>query len=206
MPVRETIWPVAGDNTANIQAAIDKVSSRPLDAGRLPRRRAAQGGLLPNGDAGEDSSQRRGVARRRAWATPAPILIGTGTGRTGGWRSRRWRRQSGHPGSGRRCVRRDDKGRHETDRHRRLCAGRCAQLQSGIRTGFQARRYGDRAAHRQSGLDRCRRHERARPRRAAGVRSTSIGIASSWTFRETRSRSTRRSPAPSRSVGAAAKC
>src|SRR5947207_14309796 len=31
LPVRETIWPVAGDNTENIQAAINKVSSRPLD-------------------------------------------------------------------------------------------------------------------------------------------------------------------------------
>src|SRR6187431_2441139 len=31
VPVRETIWPVAGDNTAQIQAAIDKVSARPLD-------------------------------------------------------------------------------------------------------------------------------------------------------------------------------
>ncbi|HUP03303.1 MAG TPA: hypothetical protein VMU19_04905, partial [Bryobacteraceae bacterium] len=29
--VRETIWPVAGDNTANLQAAIDKVSALPLD-------------------------------------------------------------------------------------------------------------------------------------------------------------------------------
>src|SRR5512134_2534880 len=26
VPVRETVWPVVGDNTANIQAAIDKVS------------------------------------------------------------------------------------------------------------------------------------------------------------------------------------
>src|SRR5436190_6168143 len=33
LPVRETVWPVAGDNTENIQAAINKVSSRPLDAG-----------------------------------------------------------------------------------------------------------------------------------------------------------------------------
>ena len=31
VPVKETIWPVAGDNTANIQAAIDKVSAMPLD-------------------------------------------------------------------------------------------------------------------------------------------------------------------------------
>ena len=31
VPVKETVWPVAGDNTANIQAAIDKVSALPLD-------------------------------------------------------------------------------------------------------------------------------------------------------------------------------
>ena len=31
-PVKETIWPVAGDNTPNVQAAIDKVSALPLDA------------------------------------------------------------------------------------------------------------------------------------------------------------------------------
>src|SRR5688572_3360245 len=31
VPVKETIWPVAGDNTSNVQAAIDKVSAIPLD-------------------------------------------------------------------------------------------------------------------------------------------------------------------------------
>src|SRR5271166_4601036 len=31
VPVKETVWPVAGDNTANLQAAIDKVSALPLD-------------------------------------------------------------------------------------------------------------------------------------------------------------------------------
>ena len=31
VPVKATIWPVAGDNTENIQAAIDKVSAMPLD-------------------------------------------------------------------------------------------------------------------------------------------------------------------------------
>src|SRR4029434_7713795 len=33
VPVRETSWPVVGDNTENIQAAIDRISSRPLDPG-----------------------------------------------------------------------------------------------------------------------------------------------------------------------------
>src|SRR4051812_1335103 len=31
VPVKEIVWPVAGDNTANLQAAIDKVSVLPLD-------------------------------------------------------------------------------------------------------------------------------------------------------------------------------
>ena len=31
VPVKETIWPVAGDNTEHVQAAIDKVSALPLD-------------------------------------------------------------------------------------------------------------------------------------------------------------------------------
>ena len=29
--IKETVWPVAGDNTANLQAAIDRVSALPLD-------------------------------------------------------------------------------------------------------------------------------------------------------------------------------
>ena len=32
VPVVETVWPTLGDNTENIQAAINKVSSRSLDA------------------------------------------------------------------------------------------------------------------------------------------------------------------------------
>ena len=31
VPTKETIWPVAGDNTANVQAAIDRVSALPVD-------------------------------------------------------------------------------------------------------------------------------------------------------------------------------
>src|SRR3954466_12707869 len=32
IPVKATVWPKVGDNSANIQAAIDKVSAMPLDA------------------------------------------------------------------------------------------------------------------------------------------------------------------------------
>jgi hypothetical protein len=31
VPVKETVWPAAGDNTANVQVAIDRVSALPLD-------------------------------------------------------------------------------------------------------------------------------------------------------------------------------
>src|SRR5450755_968917 len=30
-PIRETVWPVVGDNTSNLQSAIDRVSALPLD-------------------------------------------------------------------------------------------------------------------------------------------------------------------------------
>jgi hypothetical protein len=35
VPVRETVWPVAGDNTAHVQAAIDRASARTPDANGL---------------------------------------------------------------------------------------------------------------------------------------------------------------------------
>ena len=70
VPLRETIWPVAGDNTAHIQAAIDRVSSRPLDAAgfrgavllRAGYYRVAGGGKRTEGDAGDRLPQQR-VAR-----------------------------------------------------------------------------------------------------------------------------------------------
>jgi len=32
VPIKETVWPVKGDNVANVQAAIDRVSALPLDS------------------------------------------------------------------------------------------------------------------------------------------------------------------------------
>jgi len=83
VPVRETVWPVAGDNSENIQAAIDRVSSRAPDANGLrgavllkagyyrmaiPVRIQASGVVL-RGDGMGDSGT---------------VVIGTGTGRTEG--------------------------------------------------------------------------------------------------------------------------
>ena len=79
-PVKVTIWPVAGDNTDNIQAAIDKVSALPLDksgfrgavflrAGyykmSMPVRIQASGVVLRGEGMGDTGT----------------ILVGTGTGR-----------------------------------------------------------------------------------------------------------------------------
>ena len=83
VPVRETVWPVGGDNSENIQAALDRVSSRAPDANGLrgavrlkagyyrmaiPVRIQASGVVL-RGDGMGDSGT---------------VLIGTGTGRTEG--------------------------------------------------------------------------------------------------------------------------
>ena len=78
--VKETIWPVAGDNTAHIQAAIDKVSALPLDSSGF------RGAILLR--AGEYklaqpiSIKASGVVLRgEGMGDTGTILIGTGTGR-----------------------------------------------------------------------------------------------------------------------------
>ena len=65
VPIKETIWPVAGDNTANIQGAINKVAVLPLDRNGFSRHGAAPGRLLPDGDARHDQRQWHRAARRR---------------------------------------------------------------------------------------------------------------------------------------------
>ncbi len=83
VPVKETIWPVAGDNTANIQAAIDKVSSRPLDAGGFRGAALLKAGYYKM--ATPVTVQASGVVLRgEGMSDTGTILIGTGTGRTGG--------------------------------------------------------------------------------------------------------------------------
>ncbi|MCK7460672.1 MAG: hypothetical protein MZU84_00585 [Sphingobacterium sp.] len=43
VPNRETLWPVPGDNSASIQAAIDRVSSLPRDASGFRRATSENG-------------------------------------------------------------------------------------------------------------------------------------------------------------------
>ena len=83
IPVRETVWPVAGDNTENIQAAINKVSSRPLDAGGF------RGSVLVKAGYYKMATPIRidasgVVLRGEGMGDTGTVLIGTGTGRTGG--------------------------------------------------------------------------------------------------------------------------
>jgi len=83
VPVRETIWPVAGDNTQHVQAAIDRVSARPPDAVGL---RGAV--LLRSGYyriATPLRIQASGVVLRgEGMGDAGTVLIGTGTGRAQG--------------------------------------------------------------------------------------------------------------------------
>ena len=133
VPVSETIWPVAGDNTANIQAAIDKVSALPLD------RDGFRGAVLLRAGyyrmATPVKIQASGVVLRgEGMGDTGTILIGTGTGRPRLRRRARWSRRPGAASAELRCAgdahprspapRGDAEGRHEADRHRRLRAGR----------------------------------------------------------------------------------
>ena len=63
VPVRETVWPVAGDNSAHVQAAIDRLSSRVPDAQGFRGAGTPQGRLLPDRHATAHSGERRGTAR-----------------------------------------------------------------------------------------------------------------------------------------------
>ena len=79
-PVRETIWPVAGDNTEHIQAAIDKVSARPLDADGFRGAVLLRAGYYRV--AAPLKIQASGVVLRgEGMGDTGTILIGTGTGR-----------------------------------------------------------------------------------------------------------------------------
>jgi hypothetical protein len=83
VPVRETIWPVAGDNTAHVQAAIDRVSSLAPDA------RGVRGAVLLRAGYYRMATplriQQSGVVLRgEGMGDTGTILIGTGTGRPAG--------------------------------------------------------------------------------------------------------------------------
>ena len=81
VPVKETIWPVAGDNTAHVQAAIDKVSALPLDKNGFRGAVLLRAGYYRM--ATSLRVQASGVVLRgEGMSDTGTILIGTGTGRT----------------------------------------------------------------------------------------------------------------------------
>src|SRR5690349_20257078 len=80
VPPRETIWPVVGDNSAHIQAAIDRVSSRPLDAAGFRGAVLLRAGYYRI--ATPLTIRASGVVLRgEGMGDTGTVLIGTGTGR-----------------------------------------------------------------------------------------------------------------------------
>jgi hypothetical protein len=80
VPVKETVWPVAGDNTENLQAAIDKVSALPLDKSGFRGAVLIKMGYYKI--ATPVRIQASGVVLRgEGMGDTGTILIGTGTGR-----------------------------------------------------------------------------------------------------------------------------
>ena len=78
--VRETIWPIAGDNTAHIQAAIDRIAALTLDTNGF------RGALLLRAGYYKLAAPLRidasgVVLRGEGMADTGTVLIGTGTGR-----------------------------------------------------------------------------------------------------------------------------
>jgi hypothetical protein len=81
VPVKETVWPVAEDNTANVQAAIDKVSAMPLDKSGFRGAVLLRAGYYKM--ATPVTIKASGVVLRgESMSDTGTILIGTGTGRT----------------------------------------------------------------------------------------------------------------------------
>ena len=80
VPVRETIWPVAGDNTQHVQAAIDKVSALPLDTSGFRGAVLLRAGYYKM--ATPITIRASGVVLRgEGMGDTGTVLIGTGTGR-----------------------------------------------------------------------------------------------------------------------------
>jgi hypothetical protein len=83
VPVRETLWPIVGDNSEHIQAAIDRLSSRPLGPDGFRGALLLRAGYYPL--ATPLRIQASGVVLRgEGMGDTGTILIGTRTGRTEG--------------------------------------------------------------------------------------------------------------------------
>ena len=83
VPVRETVWPVPGDNTAHVQAAIDRVAARAPDANGLRGAVLLRAGYYRL--ATPLKIQSGGVVLRgEGMGDTGTVLVGTGTGPAGG--------------------------------------------------------------------------------------------------------------------------
>ena len=81
VPVKVTTWPLAGDNTEHVQAAIDKVSALPLDKSGFRGAVLLRAGYYKM--ATPLRIQASGVVLRgEGMGDTGTILVGTGTGRT----------------------------------------------------------------------------------------------------------------------------
>jgi len=82
VPVKETLWPVAGDNTANVQAAIDKVSALPLDKNGFRGALLLRAGYYKMATPVKISASGV-VLRGESMSDTGTILVGTGNPRRG---------------------------------------------------------------------------------------------------------------------------
>jgi hypothetical protein len=83
VPVRETVWPIGGDNTAHLQAAIDRVSARARDASGIRGAVLLRAGYYRI--AMPLTITTSGVVLRgEGMGDTGTILVGTGTGPAGG--------------------------------------------------------------------------------------------------------------------------
>ena len=78
VPNKEIIWPVAGDNTANVQAAIDRVSALPADATGFRGAVLLRAGQYPMATPVTISASGV-ILRGEGMGDTGTILIGTGT-------------------------------------------------------------------------------------------------------------------------------
>jgi hypothetical protein len=83
VPVRETLWPVAGDNSAHLQAAIERVAALPLDADGFRGAVLLRAGQYPI--ATPLRVRASGIVLRgEGMGDTGTVLVGTGNGRAAG--------------------------------------------------------------------------------------------------------------------------
>ena len=80
VPIKETVWPLAGDNTAALQGAIDRVSALPVDESGFRGAILLRMGYYKMAS-GVNISASGVVLRGEGMGDTGTMLVGTGTGR-----------------------------------------------------------------------------------------------------------------------------